>query len=150
MTKTGDYDFTYTFPLRNNGDLVEFSIVYSDSQNNNFILPQSGKFKFTYGSDIISLNLDIQTPRSDYEVSDFYPNPFIPAQHRTTRINYYSTGKELFKLMLIDGAGQKVKEISLIGENHFEWDGYSDRGFTCASGVYYALIQLGEKNMARN
>lgn len=152
MTKTGDYDFTYTFPLRNNGDLVEFSIVYSDSQNNNFILPQSGKFKFTYGSDIISLNLDIQTPRSDYEVSDFYPNPFIPAQHRTTRINYYSSGKESFKLLLIDGAGQKVKDISvntIAGENYFEWDGYSDRGFTCASGVYYALIQLGGKEYGK-
>ena len=33
--------------------------MYSDSQNNNYILPQSGKYKFNYGSDIISLNLDV-------------------------------------------------------------------------------------------
>ena len=78
MTKTGDYNFTYTFPSRNNGDLVEFTIVYIDSQNTHYTLPQSGKYKFTYGSDIISLNLDIQSPTSDYEVSDFYPNPFNP------------------------------------------------------------------------
>lgn len=152
MIKSGDYNYTYTFPTRNNGDLIEFIIVYSDSQNNSYTLPQSGKFKFTYGSDIISLNLDIQSPTSDYEVSDFYPNPFIPSQHRTTRINYYSSGKELFKLLLIDGSGQKVKEIStntFIGENYFEWDGFSDRGYLCASGVYYALIQLGDKEYGK-
>lgn len=152
MNKTSDYNFTYTFPPRNNGDLVEFTLVYSDSQNNSYTLPQSGKYKFNYGSDIISLNLDIQSPTSDYEVSDFYPNPFIPATHRTTRINYYSSGKELFKLLLIDGSGQRVKEIStttLIGENYFEWDGFSDRGYLCSSGVYYALIQLGDKEYGK-
>jgi hypothetical protein len=152
MIKSGDYNYTYTFPTRNNGDLVEFTIVYSDSQNNSYTLPQSGKFKFTYGSDIISLNLDIQSPTISYEVSDFYPNPFIPSQHRTTRINYYSSGKELFKLLLIDGAGQKVKQISfntVVGENYFEWDGFSDRGYLCSSGVYYALIQLGEKEYGK-
>ncbi len=152
MTKSGDYDFTYTFPPGNNGDLVEFTILYSDSQNINTTLPQSGKYKFTYGSDIISLNLEIENPTSSYEVSDFYPNPFIPAMHRTTRINYYSSGKELFKLLLIDGSGQRVKEIStttLIGENYFEWDGFSDRGYLCSSGVYYALIQLGDKEYGK-
>ncbi len=152
MIKSGEYNYTYTFPTRNNGDLVEFTIVYSDSQNNSYTLPQSGKYKFNYGSDIISLNLDIETPNSDYEVSDFYPNPFIPSQHRTTRIDYYSSEKELFKLLLIDGSGQKVKEIStntFIGENYFEWDGIADRGYLCASGVYYALIQLGDKEYGK-
>ena len=152
MTKSGDYDFTYAFSARNNGELVEFSIVYSDSQNNSYVLPQTGKYKFTYGSDIISLNLDIENPTSNYEVSDFYPNPFNPAAHRTTRINYYSSGKELFKLMLIDGTGQKVKEVStntFAGENYFEWDGFADRGYLCASGVYYALIQIGDKEYGK-
>ena len=152
MTKSGDYDFTYTFSARNNGELVEFSIVYSDSQNNSYVLPQTGKYKFTYGSDIISLNLEIENPTSNYEVSDFYPNPFNPAAHRTTRINYYSSGKELFKLIIIDGSGQKVKEVStntFAGENYFEWDGFADRGYLCASGVYYALIQIGDKEYGK-
>ena len=152
MTKSGDYDFTYAFSARNNGELVEFSIVYSDSQNNSYVLPQTGKYKFTYGSDIISLNLEIENPTSNYEVSDFYPNPFNPAAHRTTRINYYSSGKELFKLLLIDGTGQKVKEVStntFAGENYFEWDGFADRGYLCASGVYYALIQIGDKEYGK-
>jgi len=152
MTKSGDYDFIYAFSARNNGELVEFSIVYSDSQNNSYILPLTGKYKFTYGTDIISLNLQIETPTSDYEVSDFYPNPFNPAAHKTTRINYFSSGKELFKLLLIDGTGQKVKEVSfntLPGDNYFEWDGFSDRGYLCASGVYYALIQIDDKEYGK-
>jgi serine protease AprX len=152
MIKSGDYDFTYTIPIKNAGELVEFSIIYSDSQNNSYIIPQTGKFKFNYGSDIISLNLDIETPNLNYEVSDFYPNPFIPSKHKNTRINFISTGKEIFKLMLIDGTGQKVKEVStttFAGENYFEWDGFSDRGYLCASGVYYALIQLGGKEFGK-
>ena len=60
MTKSGDYDYTYTIPPRNNGDLIEFWITYSDSQNNNYMIPQSGKYKFNYGTDIISLNVDYQ------------------------------------------------------------------------------------------
>ena len=79
MTKSGDYDYTYTFPSRNNGDLIEFWIAYSDSQNINYVIPQSGKYKFNYGSDIISLNVNYQAPSSNYEISDFYPNPFMPA-----------------------------------------------------------------------
>jgi hypothetical protein len=54
--------------------------------------------------------------------------------------------------MLIDGAGQKVKEVSLNtlpGENYFEWDGFSDRSYLCSSGVYYALIQLGDKEYGK-
>ena len=54
--------------------------------------------------------------------------------------------------MLIDGTGQKVKEVStntFAGENYFEWDGFADRGYLCASGVYYALIQIGDKEYGK-
>lgn len=152
MNKDDDYNYSITFPQFIVGENVTFYFTFTDSSNNNYRYPLSGEYKFIYGSDIISLNLDIQSPISDYEVSDFYPNPFIPSLHRTTRINYYSSGKELFKLMLIDGAGQKVKESSsntVVGENYFEWDGFSDRGYLCSSGVYYALIQLGGKEYGK-
>ncbi|HCY76284.1 MAG TPA: hypothetical protein DHV28_10215 [Ignavibacteriales bacterium] len=152
MTKVGEYDFELTVPQKFNGEILKFYITYSDSQNNSFRLPASNEYKFIYGSEIISLNLEVQSPETDYQVSDFFPNPFIPAKHKFTRINYKSSGKELFKLMLIDGAGQKVTEIStltLSGPNYFEWDGFADRGYLCASGVYYALIQLGGKEFGK-
>jgi flagellar hook assembly protein FlgD len=55
---------------------------------------------------------------------------------------------------IIDGSGQKVKEFKITtslleGYYPFEWDGIADRGYLCASGVYYALIQLGGKEYGK-
>jgi len=154
MTKSGDYDFTYTFPPKSNGDLVEFTILYSDSQNNNLIIPQSGKYKFNYGSDIISLNLDVPSLPNYDDVSDFFPNPFVPANHKYVSFHYYTKGNEILNVAIIDGSGQKVKDFKITtsafaGYYPFEWDGFSDRGYNCASGVYYALIQLGGKEFGK-
>jgi len=154
MTKYGDYNFTYTFPARNNGDLIEFTIIYTDSQNNNYTLPQSGKFKFYYGTDIISLNLDLPSLPDYGEVSNFFPNPFVPANHKYVSLLYYTKGNEILNIAIIDGSGQKVKDFKITtsafaGYYPFEWDGYADRGYLCASGVYYALIQLGGKEYGK-
>ena len=154
MTKSGNYEYTYTFPLKSNGELVEFTIMFSDSQNNNYTLPQSGKFKFNYGSDIISLNLDVPSLPNYGDVSDFFPNPFVPAHHKYVSFHYYTKGNEILSVAIIDGSGQKVKEFkittsSFAGYYPFEWDGIADRGYLCASGVYYALIQLGGKEYGK-
>jgi len=152
MSNIDVYNYSVQVPQTINGKQVEFYFTFSDSTNNNFRFPSVGEYKFKYGSDIISLNLDIQTPTSDYEVSDFFPNPFIPAEHKYVSFKYYTSGSEIFKVLIIDGAGQKVKEVSLStlpGINYFEWDGFSDRGYLCASGVYYALIQIGGKEYGK-
>lgn len=154
MTKSGDYDFTYTFPIKSNGELVEFTIMFSDSQNNNYTLPQSGKYKFNYGTDIIALNLDAPSLPNYGDVSDFFPNPFVPANHKYVSFHYYTKGNEILNVAIIDGSGQKVKEFkfttsAFAGYYPFEWDGIADRGYLCASGVYYALIQLGGKEYGK-
>ena len=154
MTKSGDYDFTYTFPIKSNGELVEFTIMFSDSQNNNYTLPQVGKYKFNYGSDIISLNLDAPSLPNYDGVSDFFPNPFVPANHKYVSFHYYTKGNEILNVAIIDGSGQKVKEFKITtsafaGYYPFEWDGMAERGYLCASGVYYALIQLGGKEYGK-
>lgn len=152
MNKSGEYSYSYSLPWRTNGDLVQFYITYSDSLNNTYLLPENGYYKFIYGTESISFNLETQQLPAYGDVSDFFPNPFIPADHKTVRINFQSTGNEIFKLFIIDGAGQKVVErniISIAGTNLFEWDGYADRGYLCASGVYYALIQLGGKEFGK-
>lgn len=152
MNKLGEYSYTYSLPWKNNGELLQFYITYSDSLNNTHLKPENGFYKFIYGTESISLNLETQQFPVYGDVSEFFPNPFIPADHKTARINFQSSGNEMFKLFIIDGAGQKVIEkniISIAGTNLFEWDGYSDRGYLCASGVYYALIQLGGKEFGR-
>ena len=154
MTKSGDYEYIYTFPLKSNGELVEFTIMFSDSQNNNYTLPQVGKYKFNYGSDIISLNLDAPSLPNYDGVSDFFPNPFVPANHKYVSFHYYTKGNEILNVAIIDGSGQKVKEFKITtsafaGYYPFEWDGMAERGYLCASGVYYALIQLGGKEYGK-
>ncbi len=152
MIKSGDYDYTYSLPVRSIGEIIEFNFTYADSQNNYYVFPETGYFKMVYGSELITLNLDIQSPKTNYEVSDFYPNPFMPAANKTTRIDFVSPGKELFKILLIDGTGQQVTQVSGITNgqmDYFEWNGYSDRGYLCASGVYYALIQVGSKQFGK-
>ena len=66
-------------------------------------------------------NLDIQSPSSNYEVSDFFPNPFIPVNHKRMLIFFItSKGNEILNVaMLIDGAGQKVKEY--LKSPHSHW-----------------------------
>jgi hypothetical protein len=105
-----------------------------------------------YGSLNISLNLNLLLNNLDYTVSDIYPNPFLPLKHKTVRINYRSSGNELFSLSIIDAAGRSIKQIkqtSFPGENIVEWNGYSDDGTVCASGVYYFLITLNGKEFGK-
>lgn len=152
MIKNDKYDYVYTFPQKNNGDLLQFYITYSDSLNNFYRTPESGFYKFVYGTEVISLNLDIQQYQSYNDVSDFFPNPFIPADHKKVQLRFYSSENDLFKIFIVDGTGQKVIERNINtvpGIYVFEWDGYSDRGYLCASGVYYALIQFGGKEYGR-
>ena len=153
MSKVSEYDYTLTLPQSMIGEIINFYIMYTDSQNIIHNLPETGNYKFVYGTDIISLNLQVQNPVSNSQLSDFFPNPFIPAEHKTVGFNYITNGNELIKVLIIDGAGQKVKEVSFTttssGIEKFLWDGHSEQGFLCASGVYYALIQLGGKEYGK-
>jgi len=152
MEQVNNYSFTFTLPQFISGKKIKFHITYSDSLNNNFRSPEIGEFEFVYGSDIISLNLKTQPTFSYNFISDFYPNPFLPQNHKTAKINFQSSANEIFNIAIIDASGQKVIEkniITIAGENTFEWNGYSNQGILCASGVYYALIQLGGKEYGK-
>lgn len=152
LNKTGDYDYTFTLPQAVNGVREEFNIKYLDSLNVVHILPEVGRYKFIYGTDNISVNLQISNPFSYSDVSDFYPNPFMPANHKNVKLNFLSNGNELFKIAIIDASGQKVFEKNILtyaGENYFEWNGFSNQGYLCASGVYYALINLEGKEYGK-
>lgn len=152
MDKANGYTFNYSFPQVIDGEKIKFHIAYTDSTGLTYRIPETGNYEFNYGSDIISLNLTTST-NFDYDVlSDFYPNPFIPQNHRSTKIAFESSGNEYFKIAIIDASGQKVIDKNIFataGENTFEWDGYSSQGYLCASGVYYALIQFAGKEYGK-
>lgn len=145
------FRFSFDVPYYSQGQDIQFYFTYSDSNSTAYREPAAKNYLMKYGSLYISLNLAIPV-ETDYVVSEPYPNPFLPVKHKSVRLNYKSTGNEIFKMAIIDGAGQKVKEFNQVssqGVNVVEWNGYSDRGYLCASGVYYLLIQFGGKEYGR-
>lgn len=152
FVKNSDCFYSVEVPQKYNGLTVNFNIMYADSQNIGHINPQTGFYSFVFGSDIISHNLSVKHPETEYNVSEFFPHPFIPAKHKTTGFYFNSVGDELFSLVIIDASGQKVNEFStktLQGKNYFEWNGISDKNFLCASGVYYVLFNIGSQQYGK-
>jgi subtilisin family serine protease len=149
-----DRNFRYTFniPQFQDGQNIEFYFSLEDSLGVDFRIPELKNYNFNYGSLEISLNLPLPVDQIDYKISNPFPNPFIPAEHQSVRINYKSSGNEIFKMTIIDGSGQRVKhfnEISSSGINFVEWNGYSDNGYLCSSGVYFMLIQFNGKEFGK-
>ena len=68
---------------------------------------------------------------------------------KEVKLKYKSAGNENLSIIIIDGAGRKVKSIHIVtepGEHDVQWDGKNDRGEMVASGIYYFLIDLnGQK-----
>ncbi|WP_337865131.1 S8 family peptidase [Ignavibacterium sp.] len=147
-----DDSFEFILPSFANGKRLEFYFIYQDSSGNTIRVPSNKNYQMIYGALNISLNLNLILNNLDYTVSDIYPNPFLPLKHKLVRINFRSSGNESFRLSIIDAAGRSVKEIkqnSFAGENIIEWDGLSDDGTLCASGVYYFLISLNGKEFGK-
>lgn len=147
-----DDSYEFILPSLSNGKRLEFYFTYQDSSGNSVRVPSNKNYQMVYGSLNISLNLNLLLNNLYYTLSEIYPNPFLPLKHKTVRINYRSSGNELFRLSIIDAAGRSIKEIKQIsfpGENIVEWNGYSDDGTICASGVYYFLISLNGKEFGK-
>ncbi len=147
-------DDTYEFVLPDfsNGKRLEFYFTYQDSSGNTFRIPSDKNYKMNYGYLNIFLNLNLQLNNLDYTVSDVYPNPFLPLKNKVVRINYRSSGNELFRLSIIDASGRCIKELSQIsspGENIVEWDGTNDEKILSSSGVYYFLITFNGKQFGK-
>lgn len=152
MEFDGRRTFTYHFPLSSQDDEIEFYITYSDSSGNSFRTPSNGNYKFIYGQMDIALNLKLVNEYSDFIVSEVFPNPFIPDLYSFTTLAVKSSGNEKLRIAIIDASGQQVKvfeTITIEGENYFDWNGISDNGKFCASGVYLYLVRLGSKNYGR-
>lgn len=147
----GELIFTADLPVYSPGSEVSFYFTYQDSTGKSYREPEEKNYKFIYGDLNISLHLPLSYSATE-PVSELYPNPFIHSVHSNVKLNILSEGNDLLQMMIIDAAGEKVKEINLITEpglNMVSWDGYSDRGYLCASGVYYFLIKLGGDNFGR-
>jgi hypothetical protein len=152
MEYDGERTYIFKLPYFFNGDVIQFYFTYSDSLNNSFREPAQNNYEIIYGQLEVSLNIPLERRFTDYIVSDVYPNPFLPFTHIFTRLSLKSKGSKKLGITILDATGQQVKLFeteTIDGENYFDWDGTSDRGLPCASGVYYYLIRLGDKDFGR-
>lgn len=151
FSQYSDYTYQFNLPGMNLGDEVKFYFTYQDSIGNIQRNPKTKNYAFEYGS--LQINLNIQRPIKIFtRISDIYPNPFNPSDHKIVRVKFKSLGNENVNVNIIDATGQKVKELSFLsslGENIIEWDGISEQGFLCASGVYYFLIKINEEKFGK-
>ncbi|HRQ52646.1 MAG TPA: S8 family serine peptidase, partial [Ignavibacteriaceae bacterium] len=88
MIKISPCDYILEIPQYSAGNTFKIAFSYVDSLGSLNRIPKNGNYKFSYGSDIISYNLDVITTAVDYEVSNFYPNPFIPFNNDKINLNY--------------------------------------------------------------
>jgi hypothetical protein len=145
--------YTFKLPYFFNDELVEFYFTYEDNTGASFRDPVSNNYKFYYGSLDISLNTDLNKTFTDYLVSEPFPNPFYPLQNTFTSISLKSSGNENLTIRIIDPLGQQVgfyNTVTVDGENRFDWYGKNENGVPMASGVYYFLINLNDKQYSRN
>jgi hypothetical protein len=152
MEFDGERRYTFKLPYFFNGDVLQFYFTYSDSSNISFREPAQKNYEIIYGQLEVSLNIPLERRFTDFIVSDVYPNPFSPFTHSFTRVSLKSRGNEKLRITILDAAGQQVRLFeteTVDGENYFDWNGISDRGVPCASGVYYYLIRKGENDYGR-
>jgi len=147
MEFDGERTYTFKLPYFFNGDVIQFYFTYSDSSNNSFREPAQENYEIIYGQLEVSLNIPLERRFTDFIVSEVYPNPFVPFTHNFTRVSLKSRGNEKLRIAIIDV--KLFETVTIDGENYFDWDGVSDRGQPCASGVYYYLIRMGDKDFGR-
>ncbi|HSW54677.1 MAG TPA: S8 family serine peptidase, partial [Ignavibacteriaceae bacterium] len=149
----GNLKYSFKLPYLFNDELVDFYFTYDDNTGATLRDPVNNSYKFYYGSLDISLNTDLKRTYTDYLVSEPYPNPFYPSQSTFTSISVKSSGNENLTIRIIDPLGQQVGYYTTItssGENKFDWYGKNENGVPMASGVYYFLINLNDKQYSRN
>ncbi len=137
--------YNFTLPQMTNGQFINFYFTFTDTLGNNLREPLSDYYSFKYGQLDITTGAPQKGITINNVLSNNYPNPFSTS----TNISFISQGNESAKLIVLDAIGQTVKVlfngITTAGVNTLTWDGKSDNGIKCASGVYYYILKLGGK-----
>ena len=146
LSSDGSHRYGYEFTSVSQGESVKFYYTFQDSTGGSNREPASGFYSFSYGSKEISFVQSAPVTVSSDSLEDNFPNPF----NNTTTIYFNSASVQDASLIIMDGIGQKVKSLfrgsATKGRNIVSWDGISDNGIKCASGVYFALLRIGGKD----
>ncbi len=87
----------------------------------------------------VSTGIDGEANNIPRKVSlSLYPNPFNSSL--TISANCAASGIGIYDIL-----GKRVRTFSDVGESRVIWDGRSDSGIPCASGVYFVRASAGER-----
>ncbi len=146
MQYDGKVKYSYTLPSIPKDRIINFYFKFEDA--NGRIIREPAKYdnyKFVNGGLVVGLHLDVPVEPTDYVLSPNYPNPF----NNSTTINFIAAAKQHARLVILNAIGEVVKVLfdgdASVGMNSVNWDGRTDRGFKAASGVYYYILKLGDK-----
>jgi hypothetical protein len=132
--------YSYLLPSDFSNRVVRFYYIYSSNSGNDIRVPSAGNYSVLYG-DLTSIK-EIDSAPADYLLGNNYPNPF----NNTTKIDFYVRENSSVNLSIYNSLGQKVRTLyntdAGVGEYSIRWDGRSDDGRYCASGVYIYRLQL--------
>ncbi|HUX61568.1 MAG TPA: FlgD immunoglobulin-like domain containing protein, partial [Ignavibacteriaceae bacterium] len=136
-------------PFVPSGDSVKFYFTYNDSLGNQVQEPATGYYSFSGGTNIVNSVSDTLPTSSQDILSNSYPNPFYP-MHQKMTIEFYSQNAQSARIIIMNGLGQKVKTLfngmAQSGSNTVSWNGKSDNGMPCSSGVYFYMLSIGGHN----
>jgi len=77
-----------------------------------------------------------------------YPNPFNPTTTIAFEMPARLAGSGRVELAIYNSLGQKIKTLltsARTGWNSVNWDGTADNGRTMATGIYYAVLRVGQQ-----
>jgi hypothetical protein len=98
---------------------------------------------------VTSIDNNLSTPVSNYELKANYPNPFNPS----TTIEYTLRERTQVSLVIYNTLGEKVRtlvnDVQAADNYQIRWDGRNEQGITVASGIYIYKLNAGDFVSAR-
>lgn len=106
----------------------------------------------TFGPVVQHYNPNTEEPHSPPVMSGFtmiHPNPFSSS----VLLKFSTPTTSTVGLSIYNIRGQRVREFEFPGvpgaEHALQWDGLDSQGDSCPSGVYWAVLQIGETKHIR-
>jgi len=146
MNYDGIRKYKVLFPPLNTGDLVRFRVSYNTA-GGVINSPNTDYYEFTYGQMYIydkSYGAPPEIPAS-FSVYQNFPNPFVTE----TSIRFDLPVETDCRIDIYNMLGQKIRTVYSgrvsAGTRTFRWDGRTESGGRCASGVYFYAVDLAGK-----
>ncbi len=82
-------------------------------------------------------------------IQNIFPNPFVIGINGPVVISAYLHDEDMGEMYIYSSDGRRMKSFPFDASNFyfttFEWDGVTDSGTIAGSGVYVAVLRVGNK-----